>query len=154
MSQRAEPLYTTPQITFFFPIKTHGKMSRGSHQKACWCFCSYLHGHKHWPLFEQSHCGGNENVLLSASLFSLQGDSVQASIGQNYNPNSLLWPFSCLVNWDCVFEGEIWLNNMPLGGKSRDRQSNSWSLTQPRTREMNYSSIQPIVWNSSGDESS
>lgn len=154
MSERAEPLYTTLQITFFFPLRHTAKCQEAPIKKHVGVFVR-IYTVTSADLY--SSRATVEEMKMCCSLlhcFHYREAGVQAGIGQNYNPNSLLWPFSCLVNWDCVFEGEIWLNNMPLGGKSRDRQSNGWSLTQPRTREMNYSSIQPVVRNSSGDESS
>lgn len=69
-----------------------------------------------------SQCAGNENVSLAASLFPLQRNRVQDGVGPNYNPNSLLWPFSSLMDWETLFlRKRSFLNNMPLGGKSWDR---------------------------------
>lgn len=80
---------------------------------------SDLRCHKQWPLFEHSHCAGNENVLPSASLFSLQGDSTQAGVKSKLQPKqpALAFLFPSGLR-DCVFWGGIWLNNKPPGGKS------------------------------------
>lgn len=107
---------------FLFPIKTHDKKSRlPSTSMFVFLSVSGPNCHKQWPLFEHNHYGGNEHLWHSASLFSIQGDSVQAGVCQKYNWNTLLWPFSSLVDWETVFLSKIWLNNMPLGGKSWDR---------------------------------
>lgn len=80
---------------------------------------SDLRCHKQWPLFEHSHCAGNENLLLSASLFSWQGYSTQAGVKSKLQTKqpALAFLFPCGLR-HCVFWGGIWLNNKPPGGKS------------------------------------
>lgn len=85
-------------------------MSRGYHQKACLYFCQCLvHAVTGSDLY--SSIATVEEMKLCCTLlhcFHYREDSVQAVVGQNYNPNSLHWPFSTPGELrECVFEGEI-----------------------------------------------
>lgn len=128
---------------FSFPVKHNSKMSQGSHQKAT----------RDTDLYPNT---GNENVPPPPLLYFHYWDSLQTGPGHNCNWNSLLCPFSCPLNWACVFAKQ---RSDLITYHSLQKKKKRWDgatvgiWLNPWLWEMTDSTRRPIIRNSRGEAS-
>lgn len=111
-------------------------MSQGSHQKAYW----YLPTPQETLTFIWTQ---EMKMCQPPLLYFHYGDSLQTGLGHNYNLNSLLCPFSCPLNWTCVFakQGSDLITNHSVQNKQKKKNKQQLeSDSNPDCGKMNYSS--------------